>query len=61
MSLDFLRKMVSGTRNRYTKDGFNLDLTYITPRIIASSFPASGFEASYRNKIADVHLKLPLE
>ncbi|MDR3549528.1 MAG: hypothetical protein P4M11_14890 [Candidatus Pacebacteria bacterium] len=54
MSLNFLRKMVSGKRNRYKEDGFDLDLTYITPRIIASSYPASGIEATYRNKVTDV-------
>lgn len=28
------RKAVSGTRNRYQRDGYDLDLTYITDRII---------------------------
>ena len=46
--------MVSGKRNRYTKNGYNLDLTYITDRVIACSYPASGIEATYRNKIGDV-------
>jgi len=54
MSFNFIRKIVSGKRKRYTEDGFDLDLTYITKRIIASSYPASGFESTYRNKIGDV-------
>ena len=38
-----IRKMVSGQRNRFTDEDYNLDLTYITPRIIAMSFPAGKF------------------
>lgn len=41
---NFLRKIVSGKKNRITSKGFDLDLTYITQRIIAMSFPASGYE-----------------
>lgn len=50
--VDFMRKMVSGNRRRFTEDDYSLDLTYITPaRIIAMSYPASGFESVYRNPI----------
>ena len=40
--MNFLREMVAGPKNRYTENGYNLDLTYITERIIAMAFPASG-------------------
>lgn len=52
--MNFLRELVSQKKNRYIDDKFNLDLTYITPRIIAMSYPADGLESMYRNKIRDV-------
>ena len=55
--MDWLRKIVSGKRNRFKDDNYNLDVTYITPRILAMSFPASGLEIMYRNNMSDVSLK----
>ncbi|XP_053141033.1 phosphatidylinositol 3,4,5-trisphosphate 3-phosphatase TPTE2-like isoform X2 [Hemicordylus capensis] len=48
------RKMVSENKRRYVKDGFDLDLTYITARVIAMSFPSSGQQSFYRNPISEV-------
>lgn len=49
-----LRGLVSKKKLRFQKDGFDLDLTYITERVIAMGFPSSGTEALYRNKLKDV-------
>ena len=52
--MNFIREMVSKKKIRYKDEKFNLDLTYITPRIIAMAYPASGVESLYRNKMDDV-------
>ena len=52
--MNFLRKIISGKKNRFEQDGLSLDLTYICPRIIAMSYPSEGFESVYRNHIDNV-------
>ena len=52
--MNWLRNKVSGESYRFKENGYNLDLTYITDRIIAMSYPASGIEQWFRNKIDKV-------
>ncbi|EAL62502.1 hypothetical protein DDB_G0289979 [Dictyostelium discoideum AX4] len=49
-----VRKTISADKNRYENEEYDLDLTYITERVIAMSFPADGVESAYRNSIYDV-------
>eukprot|EP01127_Copromyxa_protea_P013802 TRINITY_DN3740_c0_g1_i4.p1 TRINITY_DN3740_c0_g1~~TRINITY_DN3740_c0_g1_i4.p1 ORF type:complete len:484 (-),score=72.26 TRINITY_DN3740_c0_g1_i4:339-1754(-) len=51
--MDVLRELVSQDKCRYKDANFNLDLTYITPNLIAMGFPASGVEGYFRNNIED--------
>lgn len=44
-----LRKLVSKKKNRFVEDGYDLDLTYISDRVIAMGFPSTGKEKYYRN------------
>lgn len=52
--IDYLRKKVSGKKNRHQEGEYDLDLSYITPRIIAMSLPGEGVHKVYRNSIDSV-------
>jgi len=53
---NFLKNAVSGNKKRYVdkRHKLDLDLTYITPRLIAMGIPSVGAEAVYRNDLDDV-------
>jgi phosphatidylinositol-3,4,5-trisphosphate 3-phosphatase/dual-specificity protein phosphatase PTEN len=51
--MNYLRKLVSGKRRRFQDQQYDLDITYITERVVAMSYPATTMvESSYRNPIA---------
>ena len=53
--MTYFQKLVSGKRRRFIEEDWNLDLSYITDRVIGMSFPASTFgEKIYRNDIDKV-------
>ena len=51
---NLVRQLVSKAKNRFCFDEFDLDLTYITPKIIAMGKPSTSIEGMYRNKLEDV-------
>ena len=53
-SRNCLKEIVSEGRIRMHKRNFDLDLVYITRRIIAMGYPATGCESLYRNSFKDV-------
>jgi len=48
------RQLISQNKRRYQQDGYDLDLTYVTNRVIATSFPSTGLWSLYRNPIEKV-------
>jgi hypothetical protein len=52
--LNRVREAVSADRRRFKDAEFNLDLSYVTPRIIAMAIPSEGLQATYRNHMDDV-------
>lgn len=45
------RHVISENKRRFQQDGFDLDLVYVTSRIVAMSYPSSGKMSWYRNPI----------
>lgn len=50
----FLKRLVSKKKRRYEDKNFDLDMTYITKRVIAMGYPSYGCETIYRNSVVDV-------
>ena len=54
MHASLVKSLVSQDKTRFCYDGFDLDLTYITTKIIAMGFPSTSIEGIYRNNMEDV-------
>ena len=50
----FIKHLVSKKKIRFQSSDFDLDMAYITDRVIAMGFPSIGCEKLYRNSINDV-------
>lgn len=49
-----LRTLVSQNKKRYQMHSFDLDLTYITDKVVAMGFPSESLESVYRNPMSEV-------
>ena len=54
MASNALKKMVSKKKRRFEGEGFNLDLSYVTDRVIAMGYPSQSVESMFRNSLEDV-------
>jgi phosphatidylinositol-3,4,5-trisphosphate 3-phosphatase and dual-specificity protein phosphatase PTEN len=51
----YIRALVSGNKARFRDESLNvdLDLAYITDRVLVMGYPATGLEGLYRNRRED--------
>ena len=54
MASNAIKKMVSKKKRRFEGEGFNLDLSYVTDRVIAMGYPSQRVESMFRNSLEDV-------
>ena len=54
MADNAIKKMVSKKKRRFEGEGFNLDLYYVTDRVIAMGYPSQIVESMFRNSSEDV-------
>ena len=53
-SANIMKRLVSKQKRRYQDENFDLDMSYITDRVIAMGYPSIGCETIYRNSLTDV-------
>lgn len=55
-SVNIFHELYSKDSIRFCYDGFDIDLTYITSKILSMSFPSyNSFTTLYRNKLSDIY------
>ncbi|QCE12623.1 phosphatidylinositol-3 [Vigna unguiculata] len=54
LTKNFIRNLVSKQRRRMLIAGYDLDMSYITDRVLAMSFPSQRMRAMYRNPLWQV-------
>ena len=51
---NFFKRLVSKQKRRFQDSDFDLDMSYITEKVIAMGFPSTGMETIYRNSLTDI-------
>ena len=58
VKMNAVKHLVSKNKRRYKDDGFDLDLSYVTEKIIAMGYPSESMESMFRNSLDDVKIFL---
>ena len=51
---NFFKRLVSKQKRRFQDTDFDLDMSYITDKVIAMGYPSTGMEKMYRNSLTDI-------
>ena len=51
---NFIKRLVSKQKRRFQDSNYDLDMSYVTERVIAMGYPSSGIETMYRNSVSDI-------
>ena len=51
---NIIKRLVSKQKRRFQDSDFDLDMSYITEKVIAMGYPSTGVEKMYRNSLSDV-------
>ena len=51
---NLIKRLVSKQKRRFQDSDFDLDMSYITEKVIAMGYPSTGVEKMYRNSLSDI-------
>ena len=54
VAMSLLHRLVSKKKRRFDEGSYSLDMSYITPTVVAMGFPSENFESLYRNPASQV-------